>query len=106
MRSHQEYTMSRIQRIPVNPGSDPCESLDRFAQEAERSLSAFYSYVRQHQGERAAYSIAEGWLEVFEKRLVESDSLPNIPEVTATAIAVLAARARPEFQAMSAQARE
>ena len=95
--------MSVHQHIFFNSGSNPCEHLAHFEREAERSLSAFYSYVRQHQGERAAYSIAERWLEVFEKRLVESDSLPNIPEVTATAMAVLAARAKPEFHAIFAQ---
>jgi hypothetical protein len=91
--------MSGYQNVLVNSGSQRRESLARFAREAERSLSAFYSYVRQQQGERAAYSHAEGWLEILEKQLGECATFPNLVEVTGTAIAGFTARVKPEQQA-------
>jgi hypothetical protein len=64
------------------------DSVAAFAHEAECALSALYHSVRERYGEKAAFSVAEEWLENFDQRIEDcKNAIPAIREITLSTIA-------------------
>lgn len=61
--------------------------LPKYAREAERELSALFLSVRDSFGEKTAFCVADGWLEIFGTCLADCGSdLPKVRDITVQSI--------------------
>jgi hypothetical protein len=74
--------------LVANLDAEISDPLAFFACDAERALSALFHSVRDSHGEKAAFCVAEGWLEELETELVKCENeLPKLSQITRRSIA-------------------
>jgi hypothetical protein len=67
----------------TNPDVEISDALAVFVREAERALSALFHSVKDPFGEKAAFRVADGWLEILGASLASrKEELPKLRDIT------------------------